>query len=74
MSSSYEILYIFIITFLLQLSTPSISSELINNLKNKATSNATNELNSFLSKTLGQMFPTSEVSLSSGNLDFNYET
>ena len=69
MNSFYKALYTFIIILLLQLSTLSISSELTNNLKNKAKSNATNKLNSFLSETLGQMFPTSEVSLSSGNTD-----
>jgi hypothetical protein len=69
MNSLHKVLYTFIIILLLQLSTLSISSELTNNLKNKAKSNATNKLNSFLSETLGQMFPTSEVSLSSGNTD-----
>ena len=69
MNFFYKALYTFIIILLLQLSTLSISSELTNNLKNKAKSNATNKLNSFLSETLGQMFPTSEVSLSSGNTD-----
>ena len=69
MNFFYKALYTFIIILLLQLSTLSISSELTNNLKNKAKSNATNKLNSFLSETLGQMFPTSEVSLSSGTSD-----
>ena len=67
MNSFHKTIYTFIIILLLQLSTPSISVELTNSLKNKAKSNATKEFNSFLSKTLGEMFPTSEVSLSSGN-------
>ena len=60
-------IHIFFITLIFQATSPSISADLTNNLKNKAKSNATKELNSFLSETMGQWFPTSEVSLSSGN-------